>query len=79
MSVLFLDELRLLFRCPAFSGAASLSGTLPLGSCSVGFAAGVPTWSLPSPGHVVTLSLPGAGDGDVHGGVGGLEVESGGY
>ena len=48
-----------------------LAGTLLLRFCAAGFAARVPSWSLPSPGHVVTLSLPGAGDGNVHGGVGG--------
>ena len=50
-SVLFLDELLLLFRYPASSGAALLAGTLPLRYCRTGYASRVPTWSLPSPGR----------------------------
>ena len=67
------------FRHPASSGAALLAGTLLLRYCIAGYGARIPTWSLPSPRHVLTLSLRGAGDGDAHGGVGGLDAfESGG-
>ena len=63
-SVLFLDELLLLFRCLASSGAGLLAGSLPLRFCSAGCASGVPTWSLPSPAQVAALVLHDSGDGD---------------
>ena len=52
-SVRFLDGL-LLFRYPG-SGVAFLAGILPLRFCNAWFAAGTPSWKLPSPGHVVDL------------------------
>ena len=52
-SVRFLDG-PLLFRYPG-SGVAFLAGILPLRFWNAGFAAGTPSWKLPSPGHVVDL------------------------
>ena len=51
----FLDQLLTLFHYPSGSSAALLNGTLPLRYCSVKFAAKVPFWALPVPGHVSGL------------------------
>ena len=51
----FLDQLLALFHYPSGSSAALLDGTLPLRYCSVKFAAKVPFWVLPVPGHVSGL------------------------
>ena len=51
-SVLFLDELLVLFGCPAASGADLLAGSLPLRYFSESFARRIPTWCLPVRGSV---------------------------
>ena len=51
----FLDQLLSLFHYPAGSSAALLDGTLPLRYCSFKFAAKIPFWVLPVPGHVSGL------------------------
>ena len=51
----FLDQLLSLFHYPSGSSAALLDGTLPLRYCSVKFAAEVPFWVPPVPGHVFGL------------------------
>ena len=54
-SVHFLNELLVLLGFPPRSGAALLEGTLPLRYCAVKFACRVPTWRLPTCGHVAGL------------------------
>ena len=56
-SVLFLDELLTRFQYLSSSGAALLAATL------LGYVSEVPSWSLPSPGHVAALVLHGGGSG----------------
>ena len=51
----FLNELLGLFRYPAGSGRALLSGTLPLRYCAARFACSTPTWRLAVSGHVDRL------------------------
>ena len=55
VSELSLDELLGLFRYPPRSGRALLAGTLPLRYCAARFACRVPTWRLPTSGHVGCL------------------------
>ena len=51
-SVLFLDELLILFGYPAASGTDLLAGSLPLRYFSESFARRIPTWCLPVRGSV---------------------------
>ena len=51
-SVLFLDELLVLFGYPAASGTDLLAGSLPLRFFSESFARRIPTWCLPVRGSV---------------------------
>ena len=58
-SVLFLDELLVLFGYPAASGADLLTGTLPLRYYSESFACRIPTWRLPESGNVASFLASG--------------------
>ena len=57
----FLNELPVLFEYPSGSAAALLNGELPLRYCSGKFACRLPTWCLPSCGHVHGLVAEFAG------------------
>ena len=58
-SVLFLDELLVLFGYPAASGADLLAGVLPLRYYSESFAHRLPTWRLPESGNVASFLASG--------------------
>ena len=64
-SEVFLNVLLVLFGYPSVSAAALLGGELPLRHCSGNFACQVPTWELPTRGHVHSLVAEFAGIGEV--------------
>ena len=58
-SIVFLNELLVLFKFPPKSGVAQLEGVLLLRYCATKFAGKVPSWRLPLKGNVADLVTEG--------------------